>query len=154
MPRLRSSILAAALACLTTSCSDGTGVGKRLAALAGDYSLRSIDGQPLPRVVAGKWVLELTLTLTTDERVILIGYDYPQNVPGGPAPPPTFREFVSVGGRFDLHDDLILLHAGNRVYVREGSGDVALPDSIRVDANAGSSTQPLWIRYLYVRTGR
>jgi hypothetical protein len=145
--------VAAAAFCLTTSCSSSAGVDPFVEA-EGRYTLRTIDGSTLPAIVQGRWVLQLTLTLTRDRRAILRGFDHTTAVPTGPAPVPTFREDVHITGTYQRSDSLVALYAGTGVYVNLATGWLSGADTLRLDANAGTLQDPLWIRYLYVREDR
>lgn len=152
-PIKRFAAVAAAALCLASSCSDSTGVDPFVEA-EGRYTLRTIDGTPLPAIVQSKWVLELTLTLTRDRRAILRGFDHTTAVPTGPAPVPTFKEDVHVTGTYQRSDSLVALYAGTSVYVNLATGWLSGGDTLRLEANAGTLLDPLWKRYLYVREGR
>lgn len=151
--RRRLGFLAAAAPCLTIACSDPAGVDAGIAEIAGRYDLVAIDGQPIPKVVKSRWVLELSMTLTEDRRLVLRGWDFPTATsPPGPVPPPTFRQDVYVTAKFTRHDTALAIQAdAPSTYLEQGSAVLLGPDSVRLDTDIGTPANPIVVRYLYVK---
>lgn len=146
-------LAASALVCLTLACGSDSGTDPQLADFAGRYSLHTVDGSALPKVVNGRWVIELTLTLTEEGRVILRGFDFPTDgVPPGPAPPPTFKQDVDIGGSFTRSGERISFYpAPTNAYLELGTATLAGGDTLTVVANAGTLQNPDWHTYVYAR---
>lgn len=152
---MRSALALAAMiaaACLTTSCSSATEPSP-LEQIAGAYELKTINGNLLPATVEARWVIELTLTLTNEGRLIQRGFDFPKSgVPGGAAPPPTFKQEVDVGGGFTIVNNTVSFHpSSSRAYLDLGTAPFTATDTLVVTANAGSVLDPIWYTYVYVR---